>query len=498
MQIEVSRAQPVDADVDALVIPLAETEQLPRSLGALDAALGGAIRAQLEGGLFGGKAGQVAHLPGGDSAAGRVVLLGLGSEREIDTTTLRRAAGRAVRELRGAKLTSGALLVPAGRRPAHDDAGQALTEGALLGHYRFDRYKTGDDAPPEVDTLRLLVRDARHATAVRRGSKLGAIVGESVCLARDLSNEPGGVATPEHLARQARALAKEAGLRVSVLAERELKQRKMEGILAVGRGSANPPRLLVLEHGRPARGARRRPVIALVGKAITFDSGGISIKPAQAMDEMKHDMSGGAAVLGAMRAIGLLGLPLHVVGIVAAAQNMPDGKAYLPGDIIRASNGKTIEVLNTDAEGRVVLSDALVHAQTFEPDAVIDLATLTGACIVALGHVCAGVMGNDEALIRKLSEAGDRTRERVWQLPLWEEYQKDIKGKVGDIANTGGRAAGTITAGAFLSHFVDAATPWAHIDIAGTAWEGGEEDTSVKGATGFGVRLLLDMLRRWR
>ena len=498
MQIEVSRAQPVDVDVDALVVPLTETERVPRTLAALDEALGGALAAQIEAEVFRGKAGQTAHLPGAESTARRVILLGLGSDRELDVAALRRAAGRAARELRGAKLTRAALLVPAMRRTSPEEIGQALTEGAILGQYRFDKYKTDDDAPPEIDTVKLLIRDGRHAAAVRRGVRAGSVVAESTCLARDLSNEPGSVATPEHLAQRARSIAREAGLKVTVFADRELKQRKMGGILAVGRGSVNPPRMIVLEHGRPPRGGRRRPTVALVGKGITFDSGGISIKPAAAMDEMKHDMSGGAAVLGAMRAIGLLRLPLHVVGIVAAAHNMPDGKAYLPGDIVTASNGKTIEILNTDAEGRVVLSDALVHAQTFEPDAVIDLATLTGACIVALGNVCAGVMGNDDALIRKLTEAGDRTRERVWRLPLWDDYQKAIKGKVGDIANTGGRAAGTITAGAFLSHFVDPETPWAHVDIAGTAWEGGEEHTSVKGATGFGVRLLLDLLRNWR
>jgi leucyl aminopeptidase len=271
----------------------------------------------------------------------------------------------------------------------------------------------------------------------------------------------------------------------------------MGGILAVGRGSANPPRLIVLEHGRPARGARRRPTLALVGKGITFDTGGISIKAAEAMDEMKHDMSGGAAVIAALRAAALLRLPLHVVGIVPAAQNMPDGRAYLPGDIVTSANGKTIEVLNTDAEGRVVLSDALHHATSFEPDAIIDLATLTGACIVALGHVCAAVLGNDEALIRNVIAAGERTRERAWQLPLWDEYKKQIKGSFGDVKNTGGRPAGTITAAAFLSHFVGN-VPWAHLDIAGTAWRKGDGDDGPKGATGFGVRLLLELLRGWK
>jgi leucyl aminopeptidase len=504
MQIEVIRTGPSAAEADALIVPLAETKSAPRALHALDAATDGALGRFIESGHFEGKTGQLVSFPAGKGLrAGRVILVGLG--KGADAEALRNAAARALRELRRAKLARGAILIPALRRPDPEDAAQALAEGALLGHYRFDKYKTAKDLPPEVKRVDLLVGDARHQAAARRGARAGQVIAEATNLARDWSNEPGGVATPEHLAGIARGIAKEVGLHVSVFGERELRQHKMGGILAVGRGSANPPRLIVLEYGRAAgggrkrtkRGARRRPTIALVGKGITFDTGGISIKPAEAMDEMKHDMSGGAAVIAALRAAAQLELPLHLVGLVPAAQNMPDGQAYLPGDIVTASNGKTIEVLNTDAEGRVVLSDALHHANSFEPEAIIDLATLTGACIVALGHVCAAVLGNDEALIRKLIAAGERTRERAWQLPLWEEYKKQIKGTFGDVKNTGGRPAGTITAAAFLSNFVGE-TPWAHLDIAGTAWRKGDGDDGPRGATGFGVRLLLDLLRNWR
>jgi leucyl aminopeptidase len=496
MQIEVSRQTPVSAAADALVVPLAELRGVSRELRALDAALGGALGAWIGTAQFEGKAGQLAAFPASDGVrAKRVILVGLG--KDVGTEALRNAAARALREMRRAKLTRAALMLPALRRPDPESSAQALTEGVLLGHYRFDKYKTGDDLPPEVGQLDLLLGDARHLAAVRRGVRSGRVIAESTNLARDLSNEPGGVATPEYLASRARAVAREVGLRVSVFGERELRQHKMGGILTVGRGSANPPRLIVLEHGRPGRGARKRRTLALVGKGITFDTGGISIKPAEAMDEMKHDMSGGAAVIAALRAAALLRLPLHVVGLVPAAQNMPDGRAYLPGDIVTAANGKTIEVLNTDAEGRVVLSDALHHATGFEPEAIIDLATLTGACIVALGHVCAAVLGNDDALIRKLIAAGERTRERVWQLPLWDEYKKQIKGSVGDVKNTGGRPGGTITAAAFLSHFVGN-TPWAHVDIAGTAWRKADGEDGPRGATGFGVRLLVDLLRAWK
>ena len=312
--------------------------------------------------------------------------------------------------------------------------------------------------------------------------------------ARDLSNEPGSTATPAFLASRARAIAKEAGLRARILTERELERQKLGAILAVGRGSANPPRLIVLEYGQAGP---RRPTIALVGKGITFDSGGISIKPAANMHEMKGDMSGGAAVLGAMRAIGLLKLPLHVVGIVPAAQNMPGGNAYLPGDVVETAAGITLEILNTDAEGRVVLADGLHYAGRYEPEAIIDLATLTGAKVIALGSHCCAVMGSDEHLIQKVRDAGERAWERAWPLPLWPEHKRQIKGDVGDLKNVGGREAGSSTAGALLSYFVGE-VPWAHLDIAGNEMSSSNGALGPKGATGFGVRLLVELLRSWR
>ena len=292
-------------------------------------------------------------------------------------------------------------------------------------------------------------------------------------------------------------MAREVGLRVRVLDVPELKRRKMGGILAVGGGSANPPRLIVLEHGRAGgkgRGGRRRETVCLVGKGITFDSGGISIKPSAGMEEMKHDMSGAAAVVGALRACALLEVPQHVVGVIAAAENMPSGTAYRPGDIVTTMSGKTIEVLNTDAEGRVVLADALHYARTqFQPASMIDLATLTGACVVALGKWASGLFGNDEKLIERVRRAGETTGERVWPLPLWDAHKKHVRSKVATVKNTGGRDAGSSTAAAFLAAFVGD-TPWVHLDIAGTAWatQGGAYQPI--GATGVGVRLLLDLL----
>ncbi|MEE9281234.1 MAG: leucyl aminopeptidase, partial [Myxococcota bacterium] len=481
-------------DGDALVVPLLETDRVPRTLRSLDAALDGLIGSYLGSGDLSGKAAEVTSVPTGGIAAGRVIFVGLGQDRKLDPEGLRRAGGRAVKALVRAKAKRVALLVPALRRVAAADVAQALCEGLVLGGYRFDKYKTLEEPTPEIEGCELIPADARQIAAIRRGARAGEVIADATNFARDLSNEPGSVHTPAWMAQQARKLGRELDLKVTVLAEAELRKQKMGAILAVGRGSAHGPRLIAVEYGS-ARS--RRPTIALVGKGITFDTGGISIKPAASMSEMKHDMSGAAAVLGAMRAIAQLRLPLRVVGIVAAAQNMPDGEAYLPGDVVTSASGKTIEVLNTDAEGRVVLADALHYASRFSPKAVIDLATLTGACVVALGSACCGLMGNDEKLISKVREAGDRCHERAWPLPLWDEHKKQVKGVVGDVKNTAGRQAGPSTAGAFLSHFVDD-TPWVHLDIAGTAWTTKDEPYCVRGATGFGVRLLTELLQSWR
>ena len=494
MRIEVSRRDARSAECDALIVPLSEGERVPRGLRDLDAALGGSVQRYLDAGAFAGKASEHTGFPAEGIAARHVVLVGLGPEREVDAKNLRNAVGRAVTTLTRRKKTTAALVAPRVRRLDARATGQVLAEGAVLGGYRFDAYKTLEPGPPLLERLSLLAADARQLTPLRAGARAGVIIGESVNAARDLSNEPGSTATPAFLGTRARQFAREASLRARVLAERELERQNMGGILAVGRGSANPPRLIVLEHGEAGP---RRPTIALVGKGITFDSGGISIKSAQNMDEMKGDMSGGAAVLGAMRAVGLLELPLHVVGIVAAAQNMPDGKAYLPGDVVKTAAGITLEILNTDAEGRVVLSDALHYARRYEPDAIIDLATLTGAKIIAVGRHCCAVMGSDDALIQKVRAAGDRAHERAWPLPLWPEHKEQIKGTVGDLKNTGGRDAGSSTAGALLSYFVGD-TPWAHLDIAGNESSSSGSAIAPKGATGFGVRLLIELLRSWR
>jgi leucyl aminopeptidase len=493
MKVEGTTRRPTELSADALLAPLWKTERVPGFLHGVDRAMGGALQRALDQKDFKGKPGEVLVLPAPDLPVGRVALLGLGEEQRLGSEALRRAAGAGTRMLMGRGGRVGVLAVPHVRGIDTQGVAQALTEGAILGSYRFDRYRTAEDLPRAPDTL-WLASDSREGAALGRGVRIGTIIAESTNLARDLSNEPGSVHTPAWLAERARELARGLGVRARILGPRELDRAKMAGILTVGRGSEHAPRLIELEY-RP-RGARPKATLALVGKGITFDTGGISLKPAASMEEMKHDMSGGAAVLGAIRAAALLKLPFRLVGLVAAAENKPGPTAYLPGDVVRSASGKTIEVLSTDAEGRIVLADALHYASSFQPDAIIDVATLTGACIVALGTHCSAVIGNDEPLLRQIREAGERASERVWPLPLWEEYKEQVKGQVGDLKNTGGREGGTITAGAFLSHFVGT-TRWAHLDIAGTAFTKKELAYCAPGATGVGVRLLTDLLRSW-
>ena len=502
MKVSVVAQSAREVPADLLALPVFQLPEkgwkLPTGAAALDRALSGALGAAIAAGDFRGKRGQT-HLAygGGKVSARRVLLIGLGEEGKVDGEALRRAAGQAVRSAakRGAQRV--AVLAPRTRRIQPPDVAQALAEGAVLGAYTFTRYRSEKSDPP-AKSCALLFEDAKARTAAREGVRRGVTIADSQNVARDLSNEPGGDLPPTALAREAAKVAREVGLRCRALGVPELKKKKMGAILAVGAGSSRPPRLIVMEHGRKAKSGRGRPTVCLVGKGITFDSGGISIKPSAAMDEMKHDMSGAAAVVGAMRAVALLDLPLHVVGIIPAAENLPSSTAYRPGDVVRTSSGKTIEVLNTDAEGRVVLSDALHFGRTeYKPAAMIDLATLTGAAVIALGSWASGALGNDDALVERVKEAGESSGERVWQLPLWEEHREAIRSRIADIKNTGGREGGTITAAAFLSHFTEG-TPWVHLDIAATAWTSKTTPCQPAGATGVGVRLLVEFLRNFR
>jgi leucyl aminopeptidase len=431
--------------------------------------------------------------PRGAATAKRVLLLGLGKREALSAEAVRQAAAVAAQQARDLKLTAFAIALPSGPNLLPEAAAQAVAEGATLGLYSFLEYKTGREPQPEPERVTLLAAD--EGDAARRGVAVGEAIAAGVKLARDLANHPGNVVTPAYLGDTAVRLGEELGLQTTVLGLEELRAQGFGGILAVGQGSAQEPRFIVMEYGA---GLENVPTVALVGKGITFDTGGISIKPAEKMDDMKMDMGGAAAVFGAMHAVASLKLPLHVVGLISSAENMPSATAFKPGDIITTLSGKTVEVLNTDAEGRVVLADALHYAQRYSPQGVVDLATLTGAIMVALGPHAIGAMGTSPELMQRLERAGEATGERVWELPLWDEYREMVKSEIADLRNTGGaRFGGAITAAAFLAAFTGD-MPWVHLDIAGTAWTERSSKAYVsRGATGVGVRLLTQLLRDW-
>jgi leucyl aminopeptidase len=512
MKITVDSRAPTDAAADLLAIPLpkrARGARLAPRIAALDRAGRGAISGALASGDFTGKTGEtlLVYPTGGRLRAKRLLLVGLGEAEAPDADVLRRVAGAAVADAGARRASRVAIAVPHLPEAGFADRIQALAEGCVLAGYRFDTYRTGQEAKEggRVAAVSLLL-ERGDLPAARSAAARGTTLAESQNVARRLSDTPANDLPPAELAREAQRIAREVGLRARVLEVPALERLGMGGILAVGGGSSHPPRLIALEHhprtpgartrkGTRGKAARQPAPVCVVGKGITFDSGGISIKPAAGMEEMKHDMSGAAAVIGALRACALLGVPQPVVGVIGAAENMPSGTAYRPGDVVRTMAGKTIEVLNTDAEGRVVLADALHYARThYEPCAIVDLATLTGACMVALGRWASGLFGNDERLIAMVRAAGDATAERAWPMPLLDGHKEEIRSQIADIKNTGGRQAGASTAAAFLSHFVGD-TPWVHLDIAGTGWLTNGGGYLKRGATGVGVRLLLQLLR---
>ena len=494
MDVKVEQGSIQSAAADTIIVNLFEGVAQPGgATGAVDAALGGAISDLIAGGDLKGKAGEVAVLyPRGAIAARRVLVVGLGKAEEFDLEGVRRASAAAVRRARDLNARNVATIVH-GAGIGGLDAGaaaQATVEGALLATYRFDATKK-QEATHDIDALTLVEHDAGRVESLRRGADIGTAVAAGVAQARDLVNRPPNVATPTHLAEVARAIAEAHGLGVTVGDRAWAAERNMGAYLAVAQGAGEPPMFIVLEHN----GERADlPTVVLVGKGITFDTGGISIKPSERMGDMKSDMGGAAAVLGAMEVVGRLDLPLRVIGITPCTENMPDATAYRPADVITASNGKTIEIISTDAEGRMVLADALVHAAQYQPAVVIDLATLTGACVVALGAgVAAGLFCNDDGLRDRLLAAAEASHERIWPLPLYEDYRRTINSDVADMKNSGGRFGGVGTSAVFLREFTS--YPWAHLDIAGMALADKASDLAPAGGTGFGVRLLVDYLR---
>ena len=430
----------------------------------------------------------------GKLAPQRVLLVGLGKRDKFTIETMRRAMGVAAKKLRDSGIERAAVQVSG----AVEDSLRAIVEAAILATYKFRKFKADDDDDAtELKSLTLCLPPRTDLKAAKKIVGDAQVVAEATNYAREIGDLPGNVVTPRVMADYARTLADESGLVCTVLAKKELEKSGFGGLLAVGGGSANEPHLIVLEYF----GAKDETPIALVGKAITFDSGGISIKPSDKMDEMKFDKCGGVAVLAILKAAAKLKLPLNIIGVISSAENMPGSTSYRPGDIVTSyrgadKRGVTIEVLNTDAEGRIVLGDALAYARERGAKTLIDFATLTGACVVALGSIAAGLLGNDDALQEKIRSSAERTGDRVWPLPLWQEYKDKIKSDVADIKNTGGRYGGAITAAAFLARYVGD-TSWAHLDIAGTAWTTEELPYLTKGATGFGVRLVVDLLSRW-
>ncbi|MEE9245850.1 MAG: leucyl aminopeptidase [Gemmatimonadota bacterium] len=481
-------------------------EPLPENLGDLDAALGGTLGRALTAGDFRAKKRQSLLLYRmGTQGPQRVLLIGVGPRAALVAERLREAGGQAAgraREVAVAELCVAAPDAAGGARGAREAGGaggdgsltleaavRALVEGLVLGAWRFDEFRSSPESPdsPALEKVEILMADRAGQGVVSAAVQVGEVLGRAQNFARELAVRPGNVATPAYLAEQAQALGKDLDLEVTVLTPHAMREEGMGALLAVAAGSDEEPRFIVMEY----KGGGKEAPLVLVGKGVTFDSGGLSLKPPAGMESMKYDMSGAAAVIGAMKAIAELGPKVNVVGLVPSVENLPSAHSMRPGDIIRAHSGTTIEVLNTDAEGRLILADALSYAARYEPKAMVDAATLTGAAVIALGHHAIVLMGTEPDLLEQLQEAGERSGERVWQLPLWEEYREQLKSDIADIKNTGGRPAGTITAGMFLREFVGS-IPWAHLDIAGTAWANEAGPYQPKGPTGVGVRLFTE------
>jgi len=498
MKIGVKRGELIQVEDQAISFGVFQNQkQLKGELKVLDSILSGTITELLGTGDFTGKLNQITLIyPQGKIKSKRVILVGLGQKEKFGLDRIRQAAGTLCKKAKELKIKSFSSQVFGGkqRRFSMQDSSQAALEGILLAAYQLGDYKTVEkDDLFEIEEVTLIDSDRTNIPEIQRGAKLGEIFSWGTNLARDLINHPANVITPTKLAQVAVDLSKEHKFKCNVLSLADIRKLKMGALLGVAQGSNEPPKFIILEH-LPKR--RRGGTVVLVGKGITFDSGGISIKPSEKMEEMKADMSGAAAVLATVSSAARLNLPVHLVGLIPATENLPSGTAQRPGDILTSYSGKTIEVINTDAEGRLILADALSYAGKFKPKAIVDIATLTGACIVALGHVGAGMMGNDANLKGRILQASQRTGEKIWELPLWEEYEKQIKSDLADVKNTGGRPAGTITAALFLKKFVGD-YPWVHLDIAGMDLEEKEQPYVPKGAIGFGVRLFLQFLRDW-
>ena len=489
----------IEFTTPALVVNLFEGVTQPGgATGTVDRSLEGAISALISDGEVKGKIGELTMVHTlGRMAANRVVVAGLGKASDFDTGTVRRVSGDVARFLRRKGITEYATIAH-GAGIGGLDAGasaQAIAEGTLLGLYKFDTYRSNTNSNHDlgnggIQTVTIIERDDRNVKTLAAGASVGATLAESTMLARDLVNHPANVMTPTKMAETARQVAADVGLDLDVMNRDRMTELGMGSFLGVAQGSEEPPKLIIMTyHGDPDNPDNN---LGLVGKGITFDTGGISLKPAANMEAMKGDMAGGASVIAAMRAIGILKPKINVTGLIAATENMPGGRAQRPGDVVTAMNGKTIEVINTDAEGRLVLADAMCYARSLGITRMVDVATLTGAMVVTLGKACTGMMGNSSELARQVSKAGDASGERFWELPMLEDYRELIRSDVADMKNSGGRQAGSITAAMLLREFAEDAK-WVHLDIAGTSTATGARGHLVKGATGVPTRTLAQL-----
>lgn len=485
MEVKADARKFHEVECDALVVAVYEGEKPDGgALAELDKRSGGVITSLIETGELTGKAGETAYVHNpGDISAKRLLLIGAGKLEEFKPDNVRRMAGTAARFLRGKNVRRFAFLrrsqIPLG------ESVQAAVEGAMIALYDPDKYKTSDKEERIIEEL-ILATTEGDTDELQRGVERGRILAEATNFARDLVNEPANLLTPTELARRAEEVAQTFGLEIDVLDEARMKELGMGSLLGVSQGSAEPAKLIVLNY---TPNTEAQETIAIVGKGLTFDTGGISIKPSEGMEKMKYDMAGGATTIAAMRAIAQLKPGINVIGLVGAVENMPGGRAQRPGDVVRSMAGKTIEVINTDAEGRLVLADVLAYACKLGATKIVDLATLTGAVSIALGDVYVAALGNNQDWTNAVIEAGRRAGEKIWELPLDKDYREQIKSDIADIKNVGGRRAGTITAAYFLREFVGD-TPWVHLDIAGTAWNDNKKSYLAAGPTGICVRTL--------
>jgi len=495
LKIDYSVASLENEKLDLLVIFFAEdSDILQNGLREIPKELKQQLKNVLKLRVFSGKLDKKQHMFTGYQKIPQLLAIGIGEKSDLDAEIMRRTAGKVGKMLTTMKADKIGIFVSSIINAASEvDIGQVLVEGLTLGAYEFNVYKNQENKKLKDKVIKIKFCDPEKFTSLKK-LKIGKIRADGTNFSRTLGNLPSNDMRPKDLSEVAKGIAKEYKMACTILEEKDMKKLGMEMLLGVSKGSKEPAKLIILEYSHQ----KASQTLAIVGKGVTFDSGGISLKPSKNMDEMKFDMCGAAAVLGAMKVFGQISPELNIIGVIPATENMPGGESQRPGDIVKAYNGKRVEILNTDAEGRLILGDAMSYlANEFKPNAIIDLATLTGACITALGHITTGAITNSNTLMDQVLKAGEKSGDRVWQLPSFPEYGESIKGKYADLQNIGGGNSGTIVGGKFLEHFIDN-IPWVHLDIAGTSWNVkhlGYQPNS--GATGVGVRLLVDLVQNW-